>query len=358
MSANEIALRLRRPGFELALDLRLPEQGITVLYGASGSGKTSLLRCVAGLERGQGRVSVAGEVWQDDATGCFMPTWRRPLGYVFQEASLLDHLSVRDNLEFGLKRSAGSDRREALDSAVALMGIAHLLERDPSGLSGGERQRVAIARAVATQPRILLLDEPLASLDQARRQDILPWLMRLRDQLRLPMLYVTHSADELARLADHLVVLEGGQVRASGPVAEVLSAVRSPVVVGEDAGVLLQGQVLALDEPWHLAQVGFAGGALWVRDAGLTLGQPLRLRVLARDVSLTLAQPQGTSIQNQLPCQVDAVAPDAHPSQVLVRLRCGESFVLARLTARAAHELQLVPGLAVWAQLKSVAIVE
>ena len=358
MSANEIALRLRRPGFELAVDLRLPEQGITVLYGVSGSGKTSLLRCVAGLERGQGRVSVAGEVWQDDAASCFVPTWRRPLGYVFQEASLLDHLSVRDNLEFGLKRSAGLHRREALDSAVALMGIAHLLERDPSSLSGGERQRVAIARAVATQPRILLLDEPLASLDQARRQDILPWLMRLRDQLRLPMLYVTHSADELARLADHLVVLEGGQVRASGPVAEVLSAVRSPVVVGDDAGVLLAGRVQALDARWHLAQVAFEGGALWVRDAGLKLHQDLRLRVLARDVSLALHAPQGSSIQNQLPCRIEAIEPDSHPSQALLRLACGPSFLLARLTQRAVYELGLQVGQALVAQVKTVAIVD
>jgi molybdate transport system ATP-binding protein len=183
-------------------------------------------------------------------------------------------------------------------------------------------------------------------------------LARLRDELRLPMLYVTHSADELARLADHLVVLDQGQMRASGPVQHVLADVRSPVVVGEDAGVLLHAQVQALDARWSLAQLGFDGGALWVRDSGLALGQRLRLRVLARDVSVALLPSQASSIQNVLPCQVDAMESDAHPSQALVRLACGASFVLARLTRRAVHELSLKPGLAVWAQIKSVAIVE
>lgn len=354
---HKVRLRLPREGFELNVDLRLPASGITVLFGASGSGKTSVLRCVAGLERAAGVVRIAGQVWQDDAAGVFLPTWRRPLGYVFQEASLLAHLTVRGNVEFALRRSTGPSGHQALIDAVELLGIGHLMDRGTAQLSGGERQRVAIARALVTQPALLLLDEPLASLDHARRQDILPWLARLRDELRLPMLYVTHSADELARLADHVVVLEGGQLRASGPVAEVLSAVRSPVVVGEDAGVLLVGQVLALDVRWHLAQVGFDGGALWVHNSGLELGQRLRLRVLARDVSIALSLPQGSSIQNLLACQVESLEADGHLSQALVRLACGGSFVLARLTQRAVHGLALAPGQAVWAQVKSVAIV-
>ena len=360
MSAPEpllLRLRLPRAGFVLDVDLRLPGSGISVLFGPSGSGKTSVLRCAAGLEHAAGQVHVAGQVWQDDAAGRFMPTWKRPLGYVFQEASLFEHLSVRGNLEFGLHRSGAPGGRRALDEAVELLGIGQLLARDPAQLSGGERQRVAIARALVRQPALLLLDEPLAALDQARRQEILPWLARLRDELKLPMLYVTHSAEELARLADHLVVLEAGQVRASGAVQEVLADLRSPVV-GEDAGVLLDGQVRLRDARWHLAQLGFEGGALWVRDSGLREGQRLRLRVLARDVSIALSPPQGSSIQNVLACRVDAIAADAHPSQALVRLDCGGSFVLARVTQRAVHELALVPGLAVWAQVKSVAIVE
>lgn len=357
MSAMEIGLRLQHPGFELAVQLCLPAQGITVLFGPSGSGKTSLLRCVAGLERAAGRVRIAGQDWQDDDKGVFLPTWQRPLGYVFQEASLFAHLSVRGNLEFGLRRAGAPAARQVLDEAVGLLGIGPLMARDPAGLSGGERQRVAIARALVTQPRLLLLDEPLASLDPARRDDILPWLVRLRDELRLPMLYVTHAADELARLADHLVVLEAGRVRASGPVQQVLAAVHSPGVIGEDAGVLLHGQVLAIDARWHLAQLAFEGGVLWLRDAGYQVGQRLRLRLLARDVSVALQPPQGSSIQNLLPGRIDALVPDSHPSQALVRIACGPSLLLARLTQRAVHELGLAVGQEVFAQVKTVAIV-
>jgi molybdate transport system ATP-binding protein len=357
MSANELALRLSRPGFELDVDLQLPGAGITVLFGPSGSGKTTLLRCVAGLERAAGRVSMSGQAWQDDAGQLFLPTWRRALGYVFQEASLFEHLSVRGNLEFGLKRSAGQSARKTLDDAVQLLGIDHLLDRRPEGLSGGERQRVAIARALATRPGLLLLDEPLASLDAARRQDILPWLARLRDEWRLPMLYVTHSADELARLADHVVVLEQGRVRASGPVQQVLAAIDSPLA-GDEAGVLLQGHVRERDTAWHLARVDFEGGGLWVRDGLWPLGQALRVRVLARDVSLALSPPEGSSIQNLLACKVDAITPDAHASQALVRLACGGSILQARVTQRAVHGLGLASGMSVWAQVKSVAIVD
>jgi len=208
MSGHEtlhIRLRLTRADFQLGVDLTLPSSGITVLFGPSGSGKTSLLRCVAGLERPeQARISIGSEVWQDDAAGVYLPTWQRDLGYVFQEASLFEHLNVRQNLHFGLKRTRKPGAEQALAHALELLGIGHLLHRQAGTLSGGERQRVAIARALATQPRILLLDEPLAALDIARRHEILPWLEKMRDELSLPMLYITHSADELARLADHL----------------------------------------------------------------------------------------------------------------------------------------------------------
>jgi molybdate transport system ATP-binding protein len=357
--AFHIRLTLPRADFHLQLDLQLPARGITVLYGPSGSGKTSVLRCVAGLERAQqARVLVAGEVWQDDAAGVFLPTHRRTLGYVFQEASLFDHLDVQANLRYGLQRAPTPGAELRLHTAVQLLGIRDLLKRRTQQLSGGERQRVAIARALATAPKVLLLDEPMAALDAARRQDILPWLERLRDELRIPMLYVTHSADELARLADHLVVLERGQVRASGPVAEVLAAIASPVVVGEDAGVLLGGEVVERDAHWQLVRVAFDGGSLWLRDNGVPLGRAVRLRVLARDVSLTTAEPQYTSIQNHFPCEIESVAPDAHPSQVLVRLRCGASLLLARITRRACAELELEPGASAWVQVKSVAVVQ
>jgi molybdate transport system ATP-binding protein len=355
----QIRLTLPRAGFDLQLKLQLPARGITVLYGPSGSGKTSVLRCVAGLERAHAaHVRVGAEVWQDDATGVFLPTHRRALGYVFQEASLFEHLDVSGNLRYGLRRARAPGAELTLHTAIRLLGIEDLLRRRVDQLSGGERQRVAIARALATAPKVLLLDEPMAALDAARRQDILPWLERLRDELRLPMLYVTHSADELARLADHLVVLNRGRVQASGPVAEVLAAITSPVVVGEDAGVLLSGQVAERDTLWHLVRVAFDGGQLWLRDSGVPLGHTVRLRVLARDVSLTTAEPQHTSIQNHFPCQIESVAPDAHPSQLLVRVRCGASLLLARITRRAYAELGLAPGTAAWVQVKSVAVVQ
>jgi len=360
---SHIRLQLARPDFTLDVDLNLPGDGITVLFGASGSGKTSLLRCVAGLEHTPGAlVNIAGQTWQDDAAGIYLPTWQRPLGYVFQEASLFAHLNVRKNLQFGLQRSGAASNAAsnaaALDAAINLLGIATLLDRSTGQLSGGERQRVAIARALATQPRLLLLDEPLASLDQARRQDILPWLERLRDELKIPMLYVTHSSDEVARLADTLVVLDAGKVKACGPVSQVLAASDATAVLGDDTGALLEATVAERDTRWHMARLAFNGGSLWLRDTGLALGRTVRVRVLARDVSIATQEPQQTSIQNLLPCMVQSIVADTHPSQTLVRMDCGGSIVLARITARAVDALQLKAGMAVWAQVKSAALVE
>ena len=360
MSADAIAVRVRlaRAAFLLDVDLALPPRGITALFGPSGSGKTTLLRCVAGLEPAeQARVVVAGETWQDSTAGVVLPTWRRPLGYVFQEASLFDHLDVRGNLAFARKRARGAGHGLEPDALLALLGITHLVDRRPHQLSGGERQRVAIARALATQPRLLLLDEPLAALDFARRQEILPWLERLRDELRIPMLYVTHAGDEVARLADHLVLLDQGRVRAAGPLAETLVRVDLPAVPGEEAGALLHAVIVQRDERWQLAQVRFDGGTLWIQDPGYALGHAVRVRVLARDVSLALAPPERSSIQNVLACTVRAVAPGAHASQALVQLACGGSLLLARITARAVDGLGLAEGSAVWAQVKSAALV-
>lgn len=356
---HQITLSLPRADFDVAIDLRLPAQGVTVLFGASGSGKTSVLRCVAGLERAQsGVVRIGDETWQDDARGVFVPTWRRSLGYVFQEPSLFAHLDVRGNVEFGLRRMRSQQAQQTLDEAIGLLGIHDLLHRRPQQLSGGERQRVAIARAIATRPKLLLLDEPLASLDLARRREILPWLERLRHELGIPMLYVTHSADEVARLADQLVVLARGRVTASGPVAQVMSAIVNPALDAEDIGALLTGQVGQLDAPWHLARIDFAGGSVWIRDSGLSQGRAVRIRILARDVSIATTEPDNTSIQNQLPCTIDSISADTHPSQALVRLRCGDSVLLARITRRAVEALALTESMPVWAQVKSVALID
>ena len=350
---NHIRLTLPRADFLLNVDLTLPTTGITVLFGVSGSGKTSILRCVAGLERGRGLVRMGGDVWQDSARKQFRPTWKRPIGYVFQEASLFEHLNVQGNLEYGLRRSGKKHDRHALDEAVELLGIAHLLQRAPQALSGGERQRVAIARALAAHPQLLLLDEPMASLDLARRHEILPWLERLRDQLAIPMLYVTHSSDELSRLADHVVVMDKGQAIATGSVEEILTSTQYPALTGDEASAVLSGVVEEKETQWHLAKIAVHGGVIWVRDDGFIIGQTIRLRIMARDVSLSTSRAAQTSIQNHLQATIEHIINDTHPAQKLVRLNCAGQALLARITSKAANDLALMPGSKVWAHVKA-----
>lgn len=354
---SRIRFELTRPEFALEVNLSLPARGITVLFGPSGSGKTSFLRCVAGLERPrQSYIRIGHEVWQDDSMGRFLPTWRRAVGYVFQEASLFDHLSVRGNLEYGLRRVRPRPAPELVDAAIELLGIGSLLDRRPNQLSGGERQRVAIARALAAQPKVLLLDEPLASLDYARRQEILPWLERLRDQLDMPMFYVTHAADEVARLADFLVMLEGGKVHKVGPATELLPEIHAPIRMGDDVGTILEGTITQRETEWQLARVDFAGGSLWIADPDLAVGTRVRLNILARDVSITTERPGQTSILNHVQAVIESLEPGAHEALVIVRARCKDAVLLARVTRRSAALLGLRPDLPVWLQIKSAAL--
>jgi molybdate transport system ATP-binding protein len=348
--------RLDWPGFTLDVGLVLPGRGVTALFGHSGSGKTSLLRCIAGLERAsQGYLTVHGEVWQDGKR--WLPTHKRPLGYMFQEASLFPHLTVLGNLRYGLKRVRGL-RRVSLDQAIELLGIGHLLDRKPERLSGGERQRVGMARALAVSPRILLMDEPLAALDLKRKQEILPYLERLHDELEIPVLYVSHAPDEVARLADHLVVMEGGRVLADGPLTETLARLDVPIRLGEEVGVVIEATVGAIDDVWHLMRADFPGGSLWTQNRGVPVGRRVRVRVLARDVSLARQHPGHSSIQNVLKGRVDAIADDEHPGLALVRVRIGTSSLVALLTKRAAASIEVSPGQDVWVQVKSVALME
>ncbi|QIL45511.1 molybdenum ABC transporter ATP-binding protein [Acidovorax sp. HDW3] len=351
-------LQLARADFSLDVDLQLPGQGVTALFGPSGCGKTTLLRALAGLERGQGRVQVNGALWQDSASGHWLPTHRRQLGYVFQEASLFPHLSVQRNMEYGLRRLPAARRRVSLEQAVELLGLQALLARAPHTLSGGERQRVAIARALAASPAMLLMDEPLAALDAARKAELLPYLERLQRGLDIPLLYVSHASDEVARLSQHLVLLERGRVRAQGATADLLARPDLPLAHEGGAATLVQARVCAHDSRDQLLSAAFAGGLLHlVHTQPPPLGSEVRLRVLARDVSLARSRPQDSSILNLLPVRITALAPDS-PGQLLVALDASGTALLARITERSARVLQLAVGETVFAQVKAVALVD
>lgn len=355
---SEIRARFRidRGGFVLDVDLTLPGRGVSALFGPSGSGKTTCLRAIAGLERApNGYVALGGEVWQDEARKTFVPTHRRAVGVVFQEASLFPHLSVRANLEFGLRRVALAERRFELEPVAAMLGIGELLDRKPDSLSGGERQRAAIARALLSSPRLLLMDEPLAALDLRRKREILPYLERMHDELSIPIVYVSHAPDEVARLADHLVLLDAGRVVASGPLSETLARADLPPVFADDTGVVLE-TVLAGHEPDELSRLAFEGGSLLVGRRSEPPGSRLRCRIHARDVSIALERPHRSSIVNLLPAVVTAVAGTDTPGHVLVQMRMGQSPLLARISERSRRELEIRPGLEVWAQVKAVAL--
>jgi molybdate transport system ATP-binding protein len=345
------------PGFALDVDMQLPARGVTALFGPSGSGKSTLLRCIAGLERASGGLlRVKDEVWQEGEK--FLATYQRPLGYVFQEASLFPHLSVRRNLEYGWQRIAASERKVQLEHVILLLGLSQLIDRnDPSSLSGGERQRVAIGRALLTSPSLLLMDEPLSALDTASKQEILPYLERLHGELDIPVLYVSHALEEVARLADHLVLLEKGRVIASGTLSETLSRLDLPTAHLDDAGAVIEAKVAVHDEAYHLTRLDFSGGSLWVSKVARGAGTLVRARVLARDVSVAIAAPHGTSITNSLAARIVEIV-DEGPDRVNVRLAAGGGQVLlSRITRRSRDQLGLSVGKDVYAQVKSVALI-
>ena len=364
--APELQLRARwhRPGFSLDVDVRLPARGVSVVLGASGSGKTTCLRILAGLEpQAVGRIAIADTVWQDTSQGIFVPTHQRAVGYVFQEASLFSHLSVEGNLKFGFERTPVAQRRLAWDESVQLLGIAQLLKRMPHALSGGEHQRVAIARALAASPHVLLMDEPLAALDGARKAEILPWLERLHRALQIPMVVVTHSPDELARLADHVLLLDAGRVLAQGPVSALLTRLDLPLAHSDTAAALVDTRVTEDATVDFLCTLQFDGGRLLLpqsRSPATPMHGRIRVRIQARDVSVSLQMPQQTSVLNILSAQVEDMAEDGH-GQVLLGLRVGTGVestrLLSRISLLSARKLGIAPGMAVFAQIKGVAMV-
>ena len=349
-------VHLQRHDFTLDVDLLLPGSGFSVLFGHSGSGKTSLLRCIAGLEKSQGQVMLGDEIWQSEKQ--YLPVHKRPLAYVFQEASLFAHLTAQGNLDFALKRARQTVSTAEKNNIIDLLGIGHTLKRHPANLSGGERQRVAIARALLSKPKLLLMDEPLAALDEQRKQEILPYLESLRSEFSLPVIYVTHSVAEVARLADYMVAMKDGEAMAQGTLEETLADPAFPLQLGEESGVVLDTVVSALDDQWHLAQFEVGNGfGIWLRNDNHSVGKPARLRILARDVSLAVSPQTETSIQNALPCTVEAITDDNHPALALVKVRVGHAPLLSRMTRRSVAHLDLKPGKEMWAQVKSAGLV-
>jgi molybdate transport system ATP-binding protein len=366
----ELSLQSRLGDFSLDVALQLPARGVTVVLGPSGCGKTSLLRAAAGLQRARGRVQLPdGSVWQDDTRGIWRPVHQRPLGVVFQEPSLFPHLSVKGNLLYGHRRVPPSQWQVGFDEVVALLGIGHLLSRQPQGLSGGERQRVAIGRALLTSPRWLMMDEPLSALDSARKAELLPHLEALARR-GAPILYVTHALDEAVRLADHLVLLDTGRVQLSGAAVEVLNRPDTPLARLDEASSVVVGQVRAHHDAHALTLLGWGQGdhaGLWMSRCDVPVGAQVRARVMARDVSISLSAAQDSSILNIVPARVLQRVDDGQGA-VLVQLALAERpqslnqaldhtpRVLARLTRRSAENLQVHPGQAVWAQIKGAAL--
>ncbi len=340
--------------FALDVDIELPGSGVTALFGPSGSGKTSLLRCMAGLQRACGNLTVNDQLWQDENT--FLPVHRRALGYVFQEAALFEHLPVRGNLEYGYRRIPQQMRRISPDQVIDWLGLDGLIDRKQvSGLSGGERQRIAIGRALLTSPRLLLMDEPLSALDEVSRCEILPSLAALHRELDIPVIYVSHALNEVARLADHLLLLQGGRIIAAGAADEILARLDLPTAHLEDSGVIQNTVIDQHDENYQQTRLQFSGGSLLTARIDLAPGSLVRVRILARDVSIATCMPQGSSISNILPAHIDELC-DEGPDRVMVRMRLSDTFLLARITRRSRDLLQLKPGMAVYAQIKSVVL--
>ena len=349
----ECKIKIQLESFMLDANFSIPDRGITVVFGPSGSGKTTLLRAIAGLEKSDdGFLKIGDSVWQKGED--FLATHKRQIGYVFQDAALFDHLDVKGNLNFVVKRAIGL-KEDFIESIHNLLEIKTLLNRKTMQLSGGERQRVAIARALLTNPKILLLDEPLSALDSKRKNEILPYLDSIHNDLEIPILYVTHSQDEMSRLADHLLLIEDGNIIGSGTVNDMLTRFDMPLSHGGDAVSIIEAEVLKRDSEFNLMHLDFLGGQFIVPDNSFPVQTKVRIRVVARDVSLTKSKQVDTSILNIFPAMVQEIVNEGE-AQVMVRLQIKETILLACITRKSSYKLRLEKGSEVFVQVKSVAI--
>ena len=355
MSEINASFRLNRQPFNLDVSFTLPGRGVTALFGSSGSGKTSLLRCLAGLEKAHsGYLKMGDQVWHDQDN--WLPPHQRQVGYVFQENRLFNHLTVAKNLQFGLQRIPATQQRIQFAEAAELLGLENLLHRFPQELSGGQQQRVAIARALLTSPELMLMDEPLASLDLASKAEILPYLETLNRSLQIPIIYVSHAPDEVLRIAEYMLLLENGRLLAAGPVNELLTRSDLPLAHLDEACAIIAGQVSEHDDEYHLTQVAVSVGTATVSRQQLSIGHAVRVRIKAKDVSLALEQPRHSSISNIWPVIITDMCPTNDPARLLITLEMNGERLLSQITARSAHLLQLEKGKKVYAQVKSVAL--
>ncbi len=356
---TRLKARFQRPQEHFTLDITMdmPLQGVTALYGRSGSGKTSLLRLLAGLDRlPDGQLQVNGEQWQEGKN--FRPPHLRAVGYVFQEASLFPHLNVRKNLQYGFQRTPREQQRIAFDEVVEWLELASMLEQRPEHLSGGQKQRVAIGRALLNNPKLLLLDEPLSGLDEQSKKEILPYLEKLFNQLSLPVILVSHSPAEVMRLANYLVLMENGKIRAEGSLNEMLTRPDLPLAHLHEASAVINTRVDAHDPHYHLSYLSADGNRITVPLLDGPVGTEKRISIGARDVSLALEKVQGFSIANQLAARILDISLDQDPGQLLVRLQIKDQILLSRITRKSAEQLALQPGIKVYALVKSVALME
>ena len=354
-----LSLDIRHGAGSFTLDVAFDApDGVTALFGRSGSGKTTVINAIAGLlTPDDGRIAIAGETLLDTRRGIALPAWRRRLGYVFQDGRLFPHMTVRRNMTYGQRFAPPGSTGPGLGEVAHMLGIADLLDRRPGALSGGEKQRVAIGRALLSRPRMLLMDEPLAALDAARKAEILPYLERLRDQSGLPILYVSHSIAEVARLAGTVVVLEDGRVARAGPAEQVLSDPDTVRQIGlREAGAVLPATVTR-HHPDGLSELTISGGRLFLPLIELAPGSATRVRILAHDVILSRGEPEGLSALNILSAEIVALREGGGPG-VMVQMQCGTDKLLARITRRSADALALAPGERVYAVLKSVAVAQ
>lgn len=356
ISGIEFSFQIALGDFSLNAQGTIPARGITALFGRSGCGKTSLLRCIAGLlQADTAYFRLNNDLWHDSKNGIFVPTHKRAIGYVFQDGRLFPHLSVEQNLLYGHQRTSREDQHSNLQHIIQLLALKPLLTRQPGQLSGGEKQRVAIGRALLCQPRVLLMDEPMAALDRGHKREILPYLKRLHSEAEIPIIYVTHDLDELAQISDNLMLIEDGKIMAQGPLQDVLARTDLPIVRDEDAGALFKTHILEHDEQYHLTRLGFKGGELTVGWIDRPVDSEVRIRIHAKDVSLSLEAPGGTSILNVLPVTIKEMAIHGR-GRMIIQLDLGGEPLLARITRKSHDRLGLAIGMQLYAQIKSVAL--